>query len=168
MRWSLAVLTTSKELTLSFIHTPAPPSLSFLAVCLSNITPQLPGELASPECEWGAGLTSVHCADAWPGLVYHFWGLFIRPTHTHTAVIIRMERWGRGGWLLGRQQLYTFKSTRACSGSGLLFRQLKGDALIDTQTCTHSPVVEAELSWSGDLARCRVRILRTVWTAMCN
>lgn len=64
-------------LTLSFFlsSTHLPPSaLSFLAVCLSAV--------------WtvnvdGAGLTSVHCPDAWPGVVYHFFRGFYH-THTHT------------------------------------------------------------------------------------
>lgn len=89
MRWSRRLLKTYEGPALYFSFSSTPPQTfccPFLfAFCFPNITSQLPGERTSlgAECD-GAGLTSVHCPDAWPGDVYYSEAFFIGHTHTHT------------------------------------------------------------------------------------
>lgn len=72
---------------LLFFHThscpPHPTPLFLFSCCLSLKHPPLQrsqppapwqSDLASLECTCDeAGLTSTHCLDSWPGVLYHFW-----------------------------------------------------------------------------------------------
>lgn len=148
------------SLFLSFIHTVALNihTLFSLAVCLSNIAPQLPGESASLDGEWRSrsDVSALSRCLTWSCLP--LLGPFYHPTTTHSQPSLG---W-RGGEEVGSclSNSCIFQNTRTCTGSSV-------SALADTQTCMQSySVSRALMIWW--VARCRVRILRTLWTAMCN
>lgn len=168
MRWSRRLLKTYEGPALYFSLPSTPPQTfccPFLfAFCFPNITSRLPGERTSlgAECD-GAGLTSVHCPDAWPGDVYYSEAFFYwahTHSHTHTGLTLGWRVREKEGWLPWWKQSVYLKKKILSLGSAVFI-------CIYTNMRTQPFIVSGALMIHR-VTRHRVRILRTAWTAVCN